>query len=146
MEKQIEEMAGIIKPIIVTSYVLCDANSKHRASEQIKKDKLKNATALYNAGYRKIPENAVVLTIPFGQELHFLYSREHYRKPQPPCIYSTKEWIFNIRADGKNWFSVAGRGIGYYGEYLHEIGKTVFIDKEKAELYLRGQTNGNDKS
>ena len=58
MDEKIEKMAKLIKPIIVTSYVLCDANSKNRASEQIKKDKLKNATALYNAGYRKESDTA----------------------------------------------------------------------------------------
>ena len=79
----------------------------------------------------------IELPIPYGTELHFLYSREHYGKPQTPCIYSTKEWIFNVRYDGKTWFSVAGRGIGYFGEYLHEIGKTVFLTKAEAEAKLK---------
>lgn len=79
----------------------------------------------------------IELHIPYGTELHFLYSREHYDKPQPPCVYSTKEWIFNVRNDGKMWFSVVGRGIGYFGEYLHEIGKTVFLTKAEAETRLK---------
>ena len=83
----------------------------------------------------------IEIPIPYRTELHFLYSREHYGKPLPPCIYSSKEWIFNVRYDGKSWFSVAGRGIGYFGEYLHEIGKTVFLTKAEAEAKLKEQQN-----
>lgn len=86
----------------------------------------------------KIEQGTLIeLLISYETELHFLYSRENYGKSQPPCIYSTKEWIYNVRHDGKAWFSVAGRGIGYFGEYLHEIGKTVFLTKAEAEKKLK---------
>ena len=91
----------------------------------------------------KIEQGTLIeLPIAYGTELHFLYSREHYGKPQPPRVYSTKEWFFEIRYDGKRWFSVAGRGIGYYGEYFHELGKTVFLTREEAEKRLKELQNG----
>ena len=63
-QKQIEEMAKLIKPIVVSSSLYCEGsdNQRQRAKEEVKKQSLRNAEALYNAGCRKIPENAVVLT------------------------------------------------------------------------------------
>ena len=89
-------------------------------------------------------ENGTLVELPiaYGTELHFLYSREHYGKPQPACVHSTRKWIFNIGYDGKMWFSVAGRGIGYYGDYTHELGKTVFLTREEAEKRLKELQNG----
>ena len=140
-QKQIEEMA-VICCGSKTNCTKCFEEYKNVMGVKIKKradhcQAYNYAERLYNAGYRKIPEGAVVLTIPFGQELHFLYSREHYEKPQPPCIYSTKDWIFNVRSDGETWFTVAGRGICFYGEYLYQLGKTVFLSKEEAEKKLQ---------
>ena len=53
MDKQIEEMAKLIKPIIVSSSLYCECNENKRqwAKEEIKKQQIKNATALYKAGY-----------------------------------------------------------------------------------------------
>ena len=54
MDKQmIEEIAKLIKPIIVSSSLYCDCNEnqRQRAKEEVKKQQIKNATALYNAGY-----------------------------------------------------------------------------------------------
>lgn len=86
----------------------------------------------------KIEQGTLIeLPIAHGTELHFLYSREHYGKPQPACVHSTRTWIFNIGYDGKMWFSVAGRGIGYYGDYTHELGKTVFLTREEANQRLK---------
>lgn len=86
----------------------------------------------------KIEQGTLIkFPIAYGTELHFLYSREHYGKPQPACVHSTRKWIFNIGYDGKMWFSVAGRGIGYYGDYTHELGKTVFLTREDAKKRLK---------
>ena len=79
----------------------------------------------------------VELPVPYGTELHFLWSREHADKPQPPRVHSTRDWVFKIRDDGRKWLSSNDIPIGYYGEYLHELGKTVFLTKDKAERKLR---------
>ena len=114
---------------------------KRDEAEEVKAQVKADAQRL--AELEKQIENGTLieLLIPYETELHFLYSRENYGKPQPPCIYSTKEWIYNVRHDGKAWFSVAGRGIGYFGEYLHEIGKTVFLTKAEAEKKLKELQN-----
>lgn len=54
MNETIEGMAKLIKPIIVSSY-LVDRNGevKRKTIEDVKKQQIRNATALYNAGYRK---------------------------------------------------------------------------------------------
>ena len=86
----------------------------------------------------KIEQGTLIeLPCPYGTELHFLYSRAHYGKPQPACVYSTKDWILNIASEGTMFFTVAGRGIGYYGEYRHELGKTVVLTREEAEKRLK---------
>ena len=86
----------------------------------------------------KIEQGTLIeLPCPYGTELHFLYSRAHYGKPQPACVYSTKDWILNIASEGTMFFTVAGRGIGYYGEYRHELGKTVFLTREEVEKRLK---------
>lgn len=122
------ERGELVENKVVTYINMARSDSKTLIDKAIKYDKLKN----------KIENGTLVeLPIPNETELHFLYSREHYGKPQPPCVYSTKEWIFNIRYDGKRWFCVAGQGIGYYGEYLHELGKTVFLTKAEAEQKLK---------
>lgn len=138
LKEKIEEMAKDLYGHICGK-VKCEDCKYHGDSEILSKycDNYLRAKHLVEKGYRKIPKGAVVLTIPFGQELHFLYSREHYGNPQPPCIYSTKEWIFNVRSDGETWFTVAGRGICFYGEYLHQLGKTVFLSKDEAECKLQ---------
>ncbi len=129
MEKQIEEMAGIIKPIIVTSYVLCDANSKHRASEQIKKDKLKNATALYNAGYRKgkpiseyvkeVHENAVAHGWYDGGEKNF------------------GELLMLITTEAAEVMEEYRKGKGFKETYTDEKGKMCGIPSELADIVIR---------
>lgn len=86
----------------------------------------------------KIEQGTLIeLPIPYNAELHFLYSREHYGKPQPACVHSSRKWIFSIGYDGETWFSVAGRGIGYYGNYTHKLGETVFLTREEAEKRLK---------
>jgi hypothetical protein len=59
-QKQVEEMAKIIKPIVVSSYLVDRGNDevKKKAIEEVKKQQTRNATALYNAGYRKESDTA----------------------------------------------------------------------------------------
>lgn len=91
----------------------------------------------------KIEQGTLIeLPIPYGTELHFLWSREHADKPQPPRVHSTKEWIFKVRDDGKMWLSSNDIPCGYYGEYLHKLGKTVFLTREEAEKRLEELQNG----
>ena len=89
-----------------------------------------------------IESGIIVLPIPYGTELHFLWSREHADKPQPPRVHSTKDWIFNVRDDGKMWLSSNDIPVGYYGEYLHQLGKTVFLTRQEAERALERSENG----
>jgi hypothetical protein len=83
-----------------------------------------------------LEKGVIVLPVPYGTELHFLWSREHADKPQPPRIHSTKDWIFKVRDDGKTWLSSNDIPVGYCGEYLHQLGKSVFLTKEEAERAL----------
>ena len=83
-----------------------------------------------------ISEGVIVLPIPYGTKLYFLRSREHADKPQPPCIHITDDWILKIRNDGKKWFSSNDIPVGYFGEYLHQLGNTVFLTLEEAERAL----------
>ena len=83
-----------------------------------------------------LAKGIIVLPVPYSTELHFLWSRQHADKPQPPRVHSTKDWIFNVRDDGKSWLSSNDIPVGYYGEYLHQLGKTVFLTKEEAEKAL----------
>ena len=114
---------------------------KNPAEEIVKYiEKLQNQVKEYQD---KIEQGTLIeLPIPYGTELHFLWSREHHVKPQPPRVHSTSEWIFNIRSDGKAWLSSNDIPCGYYGEYLHELGKTVFLTREEAEKRLKEIQNG----
>lgn len=57
-QEQIKEMTKFAKDNI--EYVTLDANSEYATEVIIDYDRF--AEALYNAGYRKVPEGAVVLT------------------------------------------------------------------------------------
>ena len=68
-QKQIEEMAKVILPVVKSFYVTCTDKAcdrciiKHWHGECAAETRsVKIANTYYNAGYRKIPENAVVLT------------------------------------------------------------------------------------
>ena len=101
-------------------------------------EKFQNALDRLAALEDKIEQGTLIeLPIPYGTELHFLWSREHADKPQPPRVHSTKEWIFKVRDDGKMWLSSNDIPVGYYGEYLHKLGKTVFLTREEAEKRLK---------
>jgi hypothetical protein len=60
MDEKIEEMAKLIKPIVVSSYLVDRENDevKQKAIEEVKKQQTRNATAIYNAGYRKESDTA----------------------------------------------------------------------------------------
>ena len=89
--------------------------------------------------------NVIVLPIPYGTELHFLWSRERATKPQPPRVHSTNDWIFSVRDDGKMWLTSNDIPVGYYGEYLHQLGKTVFLTREEAEKALAERSNNDTR-
>ena len=89
-----------------------------------------------------VENGVIVLPIPYGTELHFLWSREHADNPKPPRIHSTKDWIFEVRDDGKTWLSSNDIPVGYYGEYLHQLGKSVFLTQEQAKKALERSENG----
>ena len=57
-QKQIEEMRGVIKHFAINQH--CNKENIYK-SHLITSDSKGIATALYDAGYRKIPENAVVI-------------------------------------------------------------------------------------
>lgn len=66
MRNKIEEIAKLIKPIVISSHFVDMANEeqKQKAREEVKKQQNRNATAIYNAGYRKESETAKkILTV-----------------------------------------------------------------------------------
>lgn len=81
MDKQIEEMAKVIRVNCGECYTCKYLNELHCAD-------LLSAENLYNAGYRKIPENAVVLTEweyeYFQKEIR--YWQEQYHKESEKFI------------------------------------------------------------
>ena len=84
-QKQIEEMAKIID----TNCVGC-STCKYKSSDEIRCFCLFHAELLYNAGYRKIPENAVVILDEEMEE----FAEKLAKSPQMQKVMShlIKEW------------------------------------------------------
>ena len=74
MRNKIEEIAKLIKPIVISSHFVDMANEeqKQKAREEVKKQQNRNATAIYNAGYRKESDTAreILTLIKNGVELN----------------------------------------------------------------------------
>ena len=71
-QEQIEEMAQIICGRCEDGVCLIDKSLCHGLCEELK------AEALYNANYRKVPENAVVITREDYERLKNNYDRGYY--------------------------------------------------------------------
>ena len=89
MNKQVEEMAVIG----------CVRNPQAHTAEECGKCDFKNgqcnsyrhAEALYNAGYRKLPENSVVLSMKEWECLHTDYAKALYNVRQNAVKDTTRE-------------------------------------------------------
>lgn len=133
-QKQIDEMARLIKPIIVSSSLYCEGNNdqRQRAKEKIKKQSLRNAETLYSAGYRKIPElpKNTVLTADDIAELLTIVARDTRKETVEKFAEKLKEKRFDeYSPEGKCYECVAVSDIdetckefteGEYGESLCE--------------------------
>lgn len=131
-QKQIEEMRGVIKHYAINQH--CNKENIYK-SHLITSDSKGIATALYNAGYRKIPENAVVLTRDEYERLKG-FSREEVDE----ILETAKK---NLRKETAEKF--ADR-LKYYIE-SNEVqttlfGNKCFIDKETVDEIAKEFTEG----
>jgi hypothetical protein len=82
MDEKIEEMAKLIKPIVVSSYLVDRGNDevKQKAIEEVKKQQTRNATAIYNAGYRKENDTAREIYKELFEKQTEVYNKYVFKK------------------------------------------------------------------
>ena len=97
-QKQIEEMAKAVEPIIKDFYVTCTNGEcdvcivkRWTGKCHAETKSVRVAECYYNAGYRKIPENAVVLTKGEYEALVLEQKRLKEMVDRIPCGYELKE-------------------------------------------------------
>ena len=95
MDEKIEEMAKLIKPILVSSYVVDrgDDEVKQQAIKEVKKQQTRNANTLYSAGYRKESDTAreILKWLVWNKHLFNRTNEIGFEKPRTSYLIMSDE-------------------------------------------------------